>query len=144
MILPYIMYCVHVWGSAYETHLRHLMILQNNILKSIAGVPPKTNADAIQKLYIYIVGSFMYKYDNICRLNCLCACLPPYKIFMITTQKELQNIMGLLPFMAQLVARNVLGILEHTYGILSSLKWIRIVSPFRNLLMQCSVSDLIF
>ena len=25
LILPYIMYCVYVWGSAYETHLRQLM-----------------------------------------------------------------------------------------------------------------------
>ena len=24
LIFPYIMYCVQVWGSAYETHLRHL------------------------------------------------------------------------------------------------------------------------
>ena len=30
------MYCVHVWGSAYETHLRHLMTLQNKIVKLIA------------------------------------------------------------------------------------------------------------
>ena len=33
----------------------------------------------------------------------------------------------MLPFKAQLVARNVSGMLEHTYGILYSLKWIRIV-----------------
>ena len=40
------MYCIYVWGSAYETHLRHLMTLQNKIVKLIAGVPPRTNADA--------------------------------------------------------------------------------------------------
>ena len=46
LILPYIMYCVHVWGSAYETHLRQLMTLQNKIVKLIAGVPRRNNADA--------------------------------------------------------------------------------------------------
>ena len=73
LILPYIMYCVHVWGSAYETHLRQLMTLQNKIVKLMAGVPCRTNADAfyvklnillLKKLYVYIVGLFMYKYDN--------------------------------------------------------------------------------
>ena len=38
LILPY-MCCVHVGGSAYETHLRQLMTLQNKIVKLIAGVP---------------------------------------------------------------------------------------------------------
>ena len=32
-----------------------------------------------------------------------------------------------LPFMAQLVARNVLGILGHAYGLLYSLKWTCVV-----------------
>ena len=61
LILPYIMYFVHVWRSAYETHLRHLMTLQNKIMKLIAGVQPRTNAGALyvklnilplKKLYI--------------------------------------------------------------------------------------------
>ena len=136
LILPYIMYCVHVWESAYETHLRHLMTLQNKIVKLIAGVPPKTNADALYvalnilplKSFLFIMwGCSCINMIMICCLNCLWTCLSPYEIFMITTQEQLQNIICMLPFMAQLVAKNVLAILEHTYGILSSLKWIRIV-----------------
>ena len=73
LILHYIMYCVDVWGNAYETHLRHLMTLQNKIVKLIADVPPRTNVDVLyvklnilplKTLYIYNVGLFMYKYDN--------------------------------------------------------------------------------
>ena len=49
------------------------MTLQNKIVKLIAGVPLRTNADALyvklnilplKILYIYNVGLFTYKYDN--------------------------------------------------------------------------------
>ena len=73
LILPYISYCIHVWGSAFDTHLRHLVTLQNKVVRLIAGVPRRTNTDAlyaklnilpVKKLYIYTVGLFMYKYTN--------------------------------------------------------------------------------
>ena len=62
------MYCV----SAYKTHLRQLMILQNKTVKRIAGVLRRINADAFYvklnilplKLYVYNVAVFIYKYDN--------------------------------------------------------------------------------
>ena len=65
----------------------------------------------------------MYKYDDML----LELFVDIYEIVMITIREQLQNIICMSPFMAQLVARNVLSILEHTYGILYSLKWIRIV-----------------
>ena len=67
------MYRAHMWESAYETHLRQLMTLQNKIVKLIAGVPRRTNTDAfyvkfnilpLKKMFVYIVGLFVYKYDN--------------------------------------------------------------------------------
>lgn len=73
LILPYISYCIQVWGSAYETHLRHLMTLQNKIVRIISGVPPRTNTDmlyekldilSVKRLFTYNVAMFMYKYDN--------------------------------------------------------------------------------
>ena len=27
-IYPYLNYCIHVWGKAYDTHLHHLIVLQ--------------------------------------------------------------------------------------------------------------------
>ena len=69
----------------------------------------------------------MYKYVNDMLPELFVNMFIPAQNFMITIQEQLQNSICMLPFMAQLVARNVLGILEHTYGILYSLKWIRIV-----------------
>ena len=47
LILPYVSYCIHVWGKAYDTHLKHVMVLQNKAVRVIAGVPPRTNADSL-------------------------------------------------------------------------------------------------
>ena len=73
------MYCVHVWGSAYETHLRHLMTLQKMIVKVIAGVPPRTNADSSYvklnilplKSCVFIMWGCSCINMMICCLNCL-------------------------------------------------------------------------
>ena len=45
LILPYASYCIHVWGKAYDTHLKHILVLQNKAVRIIAGVPPRTSAD---------------------------------------------------------------------------------------------------
>ena len=45
LILPYVSYCIHVWGRAYDTHLKHVLVLQNKAVRVIAGVPPRTNDD---------------------------------------------------------------------------------------------------
>ena len=159
LTLPYIMYCVHVWGSAYETHLRHLMTLQNKIVKLIAGVPPRTNADALyvklnilplKKLYIYNVGLFMYKYDN--------DMLPELFVNMFTPVQNIHD------YNTRAATEHHLYVTFH--GTTRSQKCIRysgahvwnfiltkmdphcsiglFKSTFRNLLMQCSVSDLKF
>ena len=44
-VYPYLNYCIHVWGKAYDTHLRHLIVLQIKIIRIINGVPPRTNVD---------------------------------------------------------------------------------------------------
>ena len=72
-VYPYLNYCIHVWGKAYDTHLRHLIVLQNKIIRIINGVPPRTNVEnlyikhnilSVKRLYSYNVGLFMYKYSN--------------------------------------------------------------------------------
>ena len=45
LILPYISYCIHVWGKAYDTHLKNVLVLQKKVLRVIAGVPPRTHTD---------------------------------------------------------------------------------------------------
>ena len=70
---PYLSYCIHVWGKAYEIHLNDLIVLQNKAIRIISGVPPRTNIDKfyvenniliVKHIYIYNIGLFMYKYVN--------------------------------------------------------------------------------
>ena len=69
-IYSYLIYCIHVWGSAYETHLTKLKILQKKVIRIISGVPPRSHTDPLfsdmkilkfNNLYRYYVALFMYK-----------------------------------------------------------------------------------
>ena len=157
LILPYIMYCVHMRGSAYETHLRQLMTLQNKIVKLVTGVPCRNNADALyvelnilplKKLSVYNVGLLMYWYYN--------GLLPELLADMFTLLCNIHNY----------DTRESSG--YHLYvdfrGTTRSQKCIKYLGPqkwnftltrmnphcsiglfkstFRNLLIQCSISDL--
>ena len=44
-VYPYLNYCIHVWGRAYDTHFNDLRVLQNKIIRIINCVPPRTNTD---------------------------------------------------------------------------------------------------
>ena len=63
LILPYLSYCIHVWGKAYDTHLKHVMVLRNKAARVIAGVPPRTNADM---LIISIWNLMYFLSKNLC------------------------------------------------------------------------------
>ena len=73
-VYPYLHYCIHVWGKAYNTHLNDLVVLlQNKARRIISGVPPRTNIDifyveinilTVKRIYNYSIGLFMYKYVN--------------------------------------------------------------------------------
>ena len=72
-VYPYLNYCIHVWGRAYNTHLKDLCVLQNKIIRIINGIPPRTNVDhlniqqnilSVNRLYYYNIGIFMYKFSN--------------------------------------------------------------------------------
>ena len=43
----YLNYYIRIWGNAYDTHLRHLIILQNKVIRVINGVSPRTNVDNV-------------------------------------------------------------------------------------------------
>ena len=70
LILPFISYCIHVWGAAAEIHLNKIHILQKKIIRIISGVRPRTHTKpffdefkvlTVHQLYNYYVGVFMYK-----------------------------------------------------------------------------------
>ena len=72
-VYPYLHYCIHVWGKAYNTHLNDLVVLQNKAMCIISGIPPRTNMDrfyvemsilTVKRIYNYSIGLFMYKYVN--------------------------------------------------------------------------------
>ena len=72
-VYPYLNYCIHVWGKAYNTHLKNLLVLQNKVLCIVTGVPPRTNVHQIyieqnkmpvKRLYNYNVALFMYQHSN--------------------------------------------------------------------------------
>ena len=72
-IYPYISYCIHVWGSAYQTHLNKLYLLQKRVIRVIAGVNRRTHCKPIfdsleilslTNIFKYNVSLFMYKFHH--------------------------------------------------------------------------------
>ena len=47
-VYPYLNYWIHVWGNAYSTHLKNLLVLHNKVLSIVTGVPPRTS---VHQLY---------------------------------------------------------------------------------------------
>ena len=69
LILPYISYGIHVWGTAANIHLDKILVRQKKIVRIISGVPPRTHTKplfkdlklmTIHQIYTYYVGVFMY------------------------------------------------------------------------------------
>ena len=72
-VYPYLNYCIHVWGVAYNVHIHDLIVLQNEAVRIVHGVSPRTNADklyfdhdilSLKRLYSYNIGIFMYKFSK--------------------------------------------------------------------------------
>ena len=72
-VYPYLSYCIHVWGKAYNSHRNDLIVLQNKAMRIISGVPPRTNIDKfyidnnvliVKHIYNYNIALFMYEYVN--------------------------------------------------------------------------------
>ena len=100
LIMPHLTYCIHVWGKAYDTHLSHLMSLQNKVVRIIAGVSPRTHAEPLYadlnimplksctstQLACSCVNSVM-----ICFPNFWLICLPVWTLYMIVIQDSLSK-----------------------------------------------------
>ena len=72
-VYPYITYCIHVWGSTFQTHLNKMVVLQKRIIRIIAGVNRRTSSKPIfdslgilpiQKVFEYNISLFMYKFHH--------------------------------------------------------------------------------
>ena len=157
LILPYVSYCIHVWGKAYDTHLKHVLVLQNKAVRIIAGVPPRTSADnlyleldilPVKKIFVHAISIFMYKYVN--------GMLPELFLDMFTLVSEIHNYDT-----RQAINKNLFVSFKSTSRGQQSITyigphvWNFILSKFnphcsigsfkrhiRQLLQHCSVSDL--
>ena len=70
-VYPYLSYCIHVWGMAYDVHKKDLVVQQKRIVRIIAGAHPRDSSKPlfnrlkileIDAIYAYNVSLFMYKY----------------------------------------------------------------------------------
>ena len=37
--MPYLLYCIEIWGNSYKTHLKPLQVLQKKAVRVVAGAP---------------------------------------------------------------------------------------------------------
>ena len=127
LILPYVSYFIHVCGNAYNTHLKHVMVLQNKAVRVIAGVPTRTNAD---DLYLELNILPVKKSSTFLAYSCItilmecsqhyfsiCLLLSVISIAMIHDRQK--TVTCLLPSNQLLEANKLLHILDPMYGILS-------------------------
>ena len=157
LILPYVSYCIHVWGKAYDTHLKHVMILQNKAVRVIAGVPPRTNADnlyleldvlPVKKIFVYAISIFMYKNMNEMLPELFRDMFTPISDIHIYDTRQAKNKKLFVSFKS--VSRgqqSITYIGPHVWNfILSKINPICFIGSFkkhiRQLLQHCSVSDL--
>ena len=69
--IPYLSYCIHIWGNIYQSNLRQLCVTQNKIMRVIACVKPRESAMPlyeslgimkINDINKYLIARLMYKY----------------------------------------------------------------------------------
>ena len=60
---PYLNNCIHVWGKTYDTHLHHLIVLQNKVIRIINGVRPRTNVDNLYVMHDILYVRRLYFYN---------------------------------------------------------------------------------
>ena len=51
-VYPYLTYCNHIWGNIYQSNLKRLCVLQNKIVRIIAGVKPRESAGHYMTLLV--------------------------------------------------------------------------------------------
>ena len=69
LVYPYLIYCVSVWGSTYQSNLNRTIVLQKKIIRIISKVSFDARTGVLFKeqeilkfsdIYLYHIGKFMY------------------------------------------------------------------------------------
>ena len=72
-IYPYLNYCVHLWGSTYDTYVNKIFLLQKKAMRIILGVNQRAHSEplfsslcvlSVSNVYMYNIGLLMYKYHH--------------------------------------------------------------------------------
>ena len=73
LVLPYIQYCILVWGSTYSSNLNRIALLQKRVVRIINKEKFDVHTDPIFKelkiltlddIYLFHLGKFMYLFQN--------------------------------------------------------------------------------
>ena len=69
LVYPYLICCISVWGSTYQSNISGVIILQKKIIRIICKVSFDSHTDVLFKeqeilkfsdIYLYQIGKFMY------------------------------------------------------------------------------------
>ena len=73
LVYPYLIYCITVWGSTYQTNLKRLITLQKKVIKIISNVPFDAHTDNLFRdhqilkfndIYLFQSAKFMFLYTK--------------------------------------------------------------------------------
>lgn len=73
LVYPYLIYCITVWGSTYQTNLKRLVTLQKKVIKIISSVPFDAHTDNLFRdhqilkfndIYLFQTAKFMFLYTK--------------------------------------------------------------------------------
>ena len=73
LVYPYLVYCITVWGSTYQTNLKRIITLQKKVIKIISNVPFDAHTDNLFRdhqilkfndIYLFQTAKFMFLYTK--------------------------------------------------------------------------------
>ena len=73
LVYPYLIYCISVWESTYQSNISRVIILQKRIIRIICKVSFDSHTDVLFKeqeilkfsdIYVYQIGKFMYLFKR--------------------------------------------------------------------------------
>jgi putative NIF3 family GTP cyclohydrolase 1 type 2 len=65
LVLPYLLYCIEVWGNTYKTYLNTLILLQKKAIRIVSG------ADYLDHTNCLFLRNNLLKFNDIIELNIL-------------------------------------------------------------------------
>ena len=92
LVYPYLIYCVSVWGSTYQSNLNRIIVLQKKIIRIISKVSFDAHTGVLFKeqeilkfsdIYLYQIGKFMYLFKR--------SLLPNYFRDMFTLASQIHS-----------------------------------------------------